>query len=74
MAEVEVLENWGRETELRKKWMRNWERLGARILRFPKWMQAIILEDVNSAVQNRVATMEMILASMKKRDKGQVKT
>ena len=67
MAEVEVLENWARETALRKKWMKSWERLGARILKFPKWMQTIILEDVNCAVQNRVATMEMILTSMKKK-------
>lgn len=60
MAEVEILEHWGRETELRKKWMRMWEKLGARILKFPKWMQVIIMEDVNTAIENRIATMEMI--------------
>ena len=60
MAEVKILENWGREAELRKKWMKMWDRLGARILKFPKWMQVIILEDVNTAIENRVATMEMI--------------
>jgi hypothetical protein len=47
--------------------MKKWERLGAHILKFPKWMQAIVLEDVNCAIQNRIATMEMILISMKKR-------
>ena len=65
--EVDVLKNWGSETELRKKWVKKWERLGVRILKFPKWMQTIILEDVNCAIQNRIATMEMILISMKKR-------
>jgi hypothetical protein len=29
-------------------------------LKMPKWMQTIILEDVNTAITNRVATMEMI--------------
>jgi len=66
MVDVEVLENWGREAALRKKWMKKWELLGARILRFPKWMQAIVLEDVNTAIENRVATMEMILRSKKR--------
>jgi hypothetical protein len=60
MAEVSVLENFGREAELRKKWMRMWETIGNRILRMPKWMQEIVLEDVNTAIRNRVATMEMI--------------
>ena len=59
-AEVSVLEHFGAETELRKKWMRMWEKLGSRILRFPDWMQTIILEDVNTALRNRIATMEMI--------------
>jgi len=61
MVEVDILKDWGRETELRKKWLRTWERLGGRILKFPKWMQVIILQDVNVAIENRVATMEMIL-------------
>lgn len=60
MAEVKILEDFGREADLRKKWIRMWDRLGARIVKFPKWMQVIILEDVNTAIENRVATMEMI--------------
>jgi len=44
MAEVKILEDFGREADLRKKWMRIWERLGARIVKFPKWMQVIILK------------------------------
>ena len=59
-VEVSVLENFGREAELRKKWMRMWERLGVRILKMPKWMQEIVLEDINTAVRNRIAIMEMI--------------
>jgi hypothetical protein len=58
--EVKVLENFGREAALRKKWLKTWETLGMRILKLPKWMQDIVLEDVNTAVRNRIATMEMI--------------
>jgi hypothetical protein len=60
MAKVEGLENFGREAELRKKWMRMWEKLGRHVLKFPKWMQDIMLEDINTAIKNRVAIMEMI--------------
>ena len=59
-AKVDVLEYFGREAELKKKWMRMWESLGKRILRMPKWMQDIVLEDINTAIRNRIATMEMI--------------
>ena len=59
-VEVEVLEYFGRQAELKKKWMRMWESLGKRILRMPKWMQDIVLEDINTAIRNRIATMEMI--------------
>jgi len=59
-VEVEVLEYFGREAELKKKWMRMWESLGHRILKMPKWMQEIVLEDINTAIRNRLATMEMI--------------
>jgi hypothetical protein len=60
MAEVEGLENFGREAEMRKKWMQMWENLGQRVLKLPKWMQDIVLEDINTAIRNRIATMEMI--------------
>jgi len=59
-AEVSVLENFGREAELRKKWLQMWGNLGVRILRMPKWMQEIVLEDINTAIKNRIAIMEMI--------------
>jgi hypothetical protein len=56
----EVLEDFKRETELRQTWLEMWESLGTRILKLPKWMQTIVLEDINTAIKNRVATMEMI--------------
>lgn len=59
-VEVSVLENFGREAELRKKWMKMWENLGKRILRMPKWMQEIVLEDINTAIRNRMNVMEII--------------
>jgi hypothetical protein len=66
-AGVKLLEDFGREAELRKKWMKMWESLGERILRLPKWMQNIVLEDVNTAIKNRLATMEMIINANRKR-------
>ena len=66
MSTVKVLENSGREAELRRKWIRTWEKLGERILKLPKWMQNIILEDVNTAISNRIATMEMIQNAKRK--------
>ena len=66
-VKVKVLENFGREAELCRKWIRMWEKLGERILKMPKWMQAIILEDVNTAITNRIATMEMIQNAQRNR-------
>jgi hypothetical protein len=60
MAEVEVLRYFSAEAELKKKWMKMWESLGKRILKMPKWMQDIVLDDINTAVRNRIAIMEMI--------------
>jgi len=59
-VEVSVLEGFGPEGELRRKWLKMWETLGQRILRMPKWMQNIVLEDIHTAILNRVAVMEMI--------------
>jgi len=68
-VEVKVLENFGREAALRKKWLKMWETLGVRIIKMPRWMQDIVLEDVNTAIRNRIATMEMIQnANRKNRD------
>ncbi len=65
--EVKVLEDFGREAQLRRRWLKTWDTLGERILKLPRWMQNIILEDVNTAVKNRVATMEMIENAQRKR-------
>ncbi len=59
-VDVRVLEGFDREAALRKKWIRMWEKLGKRILKLPTWMQNIVLEDMNTAIYNRLATMEMI--------------
>ena len=59
-VEVRVLEGFGRDAHLRKKWMKMWETLGERILKMPKWMQDIVLDDINTAVKNRIAIMEII--------------
>ena len=69
MSSADMFEDSARNVVLKKKWLETWEQLGSRILQFPKWMQKIILQDVETAIQNRVATMEMILASMKKKEK-----
>jgi len=59
-VEVKVLKNSGRKALLRKKWMQMWERLGQRVLKLPEWMQDIVLDDINTAVKNRLAIMEMM--------------
>ena len=59
-VEVETLGGFGRDAALRRRWMKMWDTLGERILRMPKWMQSIVLEDINTAVKNRIAIMEMI--------------
>ena len=58
-VEVSVL-GLGHEAELRRKWLKIWETLGQRILKMPKWMQDIVLEDIYTAVKNRIAIMEII--------------
>lgn len=59
-VKVMVLRDFGREAHVRRRWMMMWEQLGQRILKMPKWMQDIVLEDINTAVKNRIAIMEMI--------------
>jgi len=40
--------------------MRMWEKLGQRVMKLPKWMQEIVLDDINTAIKNRLTVMEMI--------------
>jgi hypothetical protein len=65
---IEVLEAFGRNARFKRKWLKTWVYLGNRILRFPEYMQTIILEDVNTAIKNRIATMEMIIEAEKRRN------
>lgn len=67
-AEVEPF-NFGRAAVLRRKWMRVWKEIGNRILKMPQWMQDILLDDVNTAVKNRIATMEEIIENANKRNR-----
>jgi hypothetical protein len=64
---IEVLEGFGRDARFKRKWLQTWAYLGKRIVRFPEYMQTIILEDVNTAIRNRIATMEMIIEAEKRR-------
>ena len=59
-VEVSVLEGFRREPALRKRWIKMWDTLGERILKMPEYMQNIILEDIYTAVKNRIAIMEII--------------
>jgi len=65
-VEVEPL-NFGRAAQLRRQWMKMWEKLGHRILKMPQWMQDIVLEDINTAIKNRIAIMEIIQHANRKR-------
>jgi len=49
-----------RKKELEKKWMRIWDEIGKRILKLPEYVQDIVLDDINTAVFNRLEVMEMI--------------
>lgn len=47
------------------EWLQKWEDLGQRISQFPEWMQTILLEDVDTAIRNRIAIFEMIQNKVK---------
>lgn len=34
--------------------------LGRRIAKFPPWMRIILLQDINTAIESRIAVFEMI--------------
>jgi len=48
------------EKAAKKKWMKIWDQIGKRVLKLPEWMQDIVLDDINTAIKNRLAVMEMI--------------
>ncbi len=35
----------------------------ARVIAMPEWMQTILLEDIDAAIENRIRTMEIIIQS-----------
>jgi len=48
------------EKQVKKKWMKMWDQIGNRILKLPPWMQEIILDDIDTAINNRISVMETI--------------
>jgi hypothetical protein len=48
------------EKQAKKKWMKIWDQIGSRILKLPPWMQGIVLDDIDTAINNRISVMEMI--------------
>ena len=66
-VQVKVLERFG-ESRSYRNWLKTWEELGHRILNMPQWMQDIVLEDVNTAIRNRIAVMEMIQEHAKRKN------
>ena len=52
--------------KLEAEWFLKWICLGQCICEFPEWMQIILLEDVDTAIRNRIAIFEMI----QKKDSG----
>ena len=40
----------------------------SRVAMLPDWMQQIILEDINAAIENRIRTMELIIQGNSKLD------
>ena len=53
--------DYPRQAELFLKWLSTWDKIGQRILDLPEWMQTILLDDINTAVTNRIIIMELIL-------------
>lgn len=43
---------------MRKKWMKIWEQNKSRLSKLPLEIQKIILDDINTAVKNRISAME----------------
>jgi len=46
-------------------WQLRWIELGQRIGAFPEWMQIILLEDIDTAIRNRIVIFEMIQNKVK---------
>lgn len=46
-------------------WQLRWIELGQRIGAFPEWIQIILLEDIDTAIRNRIVIFEMIQNKIK---------
>ena len=61
---VSVLRNFGREAavarRLKRRWQRLWRQIGTRILQLPERAQDILLDDFQTAIENRLKVMERI--------------
>jgi hypothetical protein len=57
LSEIEV-SPW--KASFMRKWRREWTSLGEKILSYPEWMQEILLDDIQTAIKNRIAVVEMI--------------
>ena len=45
---------------LHKKWVQMWCTVEDQVVNLPAWAQSILLDDINTAVQNRLAVMQKI--------------
>lgn len=50
------------EYRLRLKWWLTWQRFGFRVWKLPARMQRILIEDVETAIENRLAVLECVNA------------
>lgn len=53
--------DYPKQAELFLKWLNTWDEISQRILVLPEWLQTILLEDINTAINNRISTMELII-------------
>jgi hypothetical protein len=58
MQMLKLSQEYGNEDLLRLKWMHIWNKVEQRFKDLPEWAQDILLKDISSAVENRVAVMQ----------------
>ena len=45
------------EEEMRSKWLKIWSKVEARFAVLPEWAQDLLLDDITTAIQSRIAIM-----------------
>lgn len=55
---VSMMRNYAQKAALRREWLMLWSRFSDRISRLPQSRQIILLEDLQTAIQNRLLVME----------------